>query len=234
MRGRYRTPGSENGRPVHESLRHAYQPPPRPAQPIPRRHQPPAPHSPRPADSLETEPVQHNFEASPAQNYHHRKPRRTLWRKLAVLTVILAVLAGAGVYAYPKYLAPNPFPVNIQENAGLSLLYPAKLPAGYQVDKTSFSLDNGILIYAVTNGDKKMVFTLQKTPANFDFTSFYKQQLSGTQQFRTPFGQATIGKNSNHYLGSLPAGDTWLLLSTNSPQISIDEMSLLLQNLKKY
>lgn len=232
MRDRYRVPGS-NERPVHETLRHAYQPPPRPHAPSPRpHHQSQAPRPPEP--QVQPEPIQRHIEATPAQRQHYKKSKQRIWRKVVIFAAIIAALAGAGVYAYPKYFGPNPFPSNIQQNASLSLLYPAKLPVGYQVDKTSFNLDNGILIYSAANGDKKMVFTLQKTPSNFDFTSFYKQQLSGTQQFQTTYGQATIGKNNGHYLGSLPAGDTWVLLSTNSPAVSIDDMSVALQNLKKY
>jgi hypothetical protein len=235
MRDRYRAPGRDNPppRPVHETLRHAYQPPPRPHAPSRRPHNQPEAQRSQPPPA-EPEPTQRHIEAAPARRQHYKQPKTRLWPNLVVLVVILAALAGAGVYAYPKFFGPNPFPANIQQNAQLSLLYPTKLPAGYQVDKTSFNLDNGILIYSAANGDKKMVFTLQKTPSNFDFTSFYKQQLSGTQQFQTPYGQATIGKNSGHYLGSLPAGDTWVLLSTNSPAVSIDDMSTALQNLKKY
>jgi hypothetical protein len=232
MRSRYRLRGDDE-RPVHEALRHAYQPPPRPhAHSTRPHHQPEAQKPPEP--QVQPEPIQRHIEATPAQRQHYKKPKVRVWRKVVIFAAIIAALAGAGVYAYPKYFGPNPFPANIQQNTKLALLYPSKLPAGYQVDKTSFNLDNGILIYSAANGDKKMVFTLQKTPANFDFTSFYKQQLTGTQQFQTLYGQATIGKNSGHYLGSLPAGDTWVLLSTNSPAVSIDDMSTALQNLKKY
>jgi hypothetical protein len=218
MRSRFKDP-REDERTVHEALRHAYQPPPKASRPSP----PPPPEEPAPAPGP----------AAPPQSYYH-KPKKTAWRKFALLTVILAALAGAGVYAYPKFIAPNPFPASIQHDANLSLLYPAKLPAGYQIDKTSFSLANDILIYTAASGDKKMVFTLQKTPSTFNFDSFYKQQLTGTQQFQTPYGQATVGKNNGHYLGSLPAGDTWLLVSTNSPAVNMDDMSIALQNLKKH
>jgi len=220
MRSRYRLPGDDE-RPVHEALRHAYQPPPRPRRAPPRPTEP----APQPA---------HHVEAIPAQRPHYKKPRSTVWPKLTAAVFILAVLAAAGIYAYPRYINPNPFPANIQHDAHLSLLYPGKLPPGYQVDKTSFSLANDILIYAAVNGGKRIVFTLQKTPSNFDFTSFYKQQLSSTQQFQTPYGQATVGKNGTRYLASLPAGDTWLLLSTSSPAVSIDDMSTVIQSLRKY
>lgn len=224
MRDRYKLPGSEG--PVHESLQHAYNPP-------PRRHQPTnaqRAHAPQ----VQPEPIQHPLQPAPAHPAANYRPKKHILRNLVILATVLAAGAGAVTYAYPKYISPNPFPAQIRQNAEISLLYPTKLPAGYQADKASFSLENNILIYSIADGGKKMVVTLQKTPTNFDFDSFYKQQLTGTQQFQTQYGQATIGKNNGHYLGSLPAGDTWLLISTNSPSVSMDDMSTVLQNLKKY
>jgi len=237
MRNRYRVPGRDDEqrpRPVHETLRHAYQPPPRraPIQPLTphptRTHVPaPQPAVPRP------EPIHHQPEPV-GHHYSHRKPKRRLWRKFAVVIVILAALAAGGVYAYPKYVNANPFSPDIQANAGLALFYPAKLPAGYTIDKKSMNLTNGVVLYAANKGNLRLVFTQQKLPTDLDFTNFYKQQLPGAQQFDTPFGQAVIGKNGDRYLGSLTSGTTWLLLSNNNSSISLDDMSLVMIHLKKY
>ena len=234
MRNRYRMPGQDDGqvpaRPVHETLRHAYQPPPsqsRPA-PIPTQTHLPAPEPPAPPQ----EPA-FPTERPSVRHRPHLQPKR-LWRKLIAVGVVLVLLAVAGLYAYPKYVNANPFPADIRTSSDLSLFYPGKLPAGYTVDKTSINLANGIVIYAASSGDKRLVFTLQKTPPAFDFANFYKQQLTGTQQYQTPYGQATIGKNGNHYLGSLTAGDTWLLLSSSGPGVSLDDMSLVMTHLKRY
>jgi len=234
MRNRYHMPGQDDGqvpaRPVHETLRHAYQPPPsqsRPA-PVPARTHLPAPEPPAPPQ----EPALPTERPTVRHRPHHQTNR--LWRKLIAVGIVLVLLAAAGLYAYPKYVNANPFPADIRTSAGLSLFYPGKLPAGYTVDKASMNLANGIVIYAASSGNKRLVFTLQKTPAAFDFANFYKQQLTGDQQYQTPYGQATIGKNSNHYLGSLTAGDTWLLLSSSGSQVSMDDMSLVMTHLKRY
>jgi len=222
MRNRYRVPGQNDGqnpvRQVHENLRHAYQPPPVPNLPAPRL---------QPAANIINQP-------EPEAHYNLPGQPKRLRPRLTVVFIVLILLATAGVYAYPKYANANPFPAGIRSNAGLSLFYPSKLPAGYTVDKTSINLSNGVLLYSANNGDKRLVFTLQKTPTAFDFANFYKQQLTGDQQYQTPYGQATIGKNSNHYLGSLTAGDTWLLLSSSGSQVSMDDMSLVMTHLKRY
>jgi hypothetical protein len=205
--------------PVHDSLRSAYQPPPDSRQ------------------AGRPEPAHHPVEREPLPAPTHRtakpKSKRKLKRLLTVV-ILLAVLAGGGLYAYPKYAAPNPFSADIQTNAGYGLFYPRKLPAGYTIDKTKINLTNGVVIYAADNNDKRIVFTLQKVPSTFDFDTFYKQQFSATQRIQTAYGQAVIGKNGDRYLGSLTSGSTWLLLSTNSTNVSIDDMSLVMAHLKQY
>jgi hypothetical protein len=115
-----------------------------------------------------------------------------------------------------------------------STLIPTKLPAGYSVDPSSFQYTNGINLFTANKGGQRLIFTIQKTPPTFDFATFYKQQLQNNQQFSTAYGQAAVGRNSGHYLGSLVAGNTWLLLSTNNSQLNADDFSLVLNNLKKY
>lgn len=237
MRDRYRRP-QQNERPAHipEALRHAYQPPPR---------QRPAPTPPRPAARPEPQPqATHHRETLLEDNYdyHHQprpqpaaashKPRRG--RKILAGVIVLAVIAAGGIFAYPRLVQANPFSSDIQTNAGYKLFYPSKLPAGYTIDKTNINLANGVVIYSANNGDKRLVFTMQKTPPNFDFNTFYKQQLSNNQQYQTPYGQAVVGKNSDRFLGSLAAGGTWLLVSTNSQDVSMDDISLVMTHLKQY
>lgn len=170
--------------------------------------------------------------AAPAHPRHHTKKGR--FKKSLIFLVILALLAGGGFFAYWKYYVKNPFPADIRQSAGVDLLYPGQLPAGYKIDPASFQNTNGILIYDADNGDQRLVFTIQKTPGGFDFSSFYKQQFQNIQQISTPFGQASIGINSSRYLGSLNDGDTWLLLSTNSSTVSRDDMSMVMTHLKRY
>jgi hypothetical protein len=147
----------------------------------------------------------------------------------------LAGLGVGGFFGYQKFHVQNPFPEDIRSQSKLDLLYPTKLPDGYTIDRQNISLSNGILIYDATNpSGNRLVFTIQATPANFNFDSFYKQQLTNRQQYDTGFGPAIIGKNSNRSLGSLVDDDTWLLLSTNTPKVTASDMSLVMTHLKQY
>jgi len=228
--------------------------PPNPFQPNPPAYRPPQPAPAPPPDSNTASrtqqphvyhkkhgPKQPNAHQQP-QQFAHPRPRpvkqHRFLRSAVKIFIILAILgglaAGGYLWAYPKYFPHNPFNANIQTNAGMPLLYPNKLPAGFQVDATSMKMANGVVAYAATKGSTRLVFTLQKTPPAFDFGVFYKDQLKNSQQFTTQYGEAIIGRNDNRYLGSLVAGSTWLLLSTNSPDITYDQMSLVMHNLKKF
>lgn len=166
--------------------------------------------------------------------YTRRRPKPKKLKKLVLVILILAVLGGVVWWAYPKYADKNPFPANIQTNAQVMLLYPKTLPAGFEIDANGMHFANGALIYDAKKGDSRLVFTTQKTPPTFDYAAFYQQQLKVTRQFKTDLGEAAIGKPDARYLGSLVAGNTWLLLSTNSPDVSSEDMYQVIANLKKY
>jgi len=238
IRSRYRTPRRDYtagpgrpaaGRPHHNGVEPMFAP--RRPQPTPPAAQPQPRPEPIPQNVQHQHPA-HHVQPAPAQRHIRKKKRWVL--KVIITLIILAGLAGGGLFAYQKFWAPNPFSSDIRQSK-LDLLYPAKLPAGYKVNQQNMSLSNGILIYDATNqAGSRLVFTLQSTPANFDFNAFYKQQLVNNAQYPTNFGTAVIGKNSNRSLGSLVDGDTWLLLSTNSTSVSVNDMALVLKNLKHY
>jgi hypothetical protein len=108
------------------------------------------------------------------------------------------------------------------------------LPPGYIVDKSSIKIANGALTYHADNGRRRLVFTLQDVPTNLDFADFYKAQMKDIHQYTTAYGQAIIGTNDNRRLGSLVSGTSWMLLSTNTSDVTFDDMSLVMSSLKKY
>ncbi len=175
----------------------------------------------------------------PAQAVHqtkskaHKKSKKLL--KILVLLVLVSAAAGAGgLWAYPKYFTPNPFPASIQSNVKIALFYPKKLPASYTVDQSSMNLNNGVVTFRAVNGQKHIVFTLQSVLPGFDFATFYKTQMTSPKIYSTAYGEATIGTNDKRQLGSLAQNNTWLILSTNSSDVSASDMALIMTNLKKF
>jgi hypothetical protein len=237
MRQRYRLPRKDYGLPavpaakpapkplapepaslVPDSIKHAYQPPPAPAH-----HQAVKP---KPSPPVAAQPAVHRPKARPK--------KRRLLKKLLVTALVLGLLGGASAWAYPKYVHKNPFPADIRSKATIALFYPSKLPAGYTINSNSIHLDSGVLTYAATNGDKRIVFTTQPAPTGFDFQAFIQKYLKNIQPVSTTYGQGFIGQSQDRSLGSMVSGNSWFILSTNNAQISQDNLRLIISNLKKY
>ncbi len=216
LRARYRVNRGDYNAPVHRA--------PRP----PVHHQPARPHN-----HTTTAPRPEIESAHPVVP-HQKGPKRKLFRKVIIVLVILGILGGAAAWAYPKYMDKNPFPANIQSSAQVQLFYPSKMPAGFKIEPSSMHFTNGAFIYDAKNADKRLVFTLQKTPPTYNYSSFYGQDLKNLKELTSPYGKAVVGKYQDRYLGSLVSGNTWLLLSTNNTSVSADDMSLIISNLKKY
>ena len=148
---------------------------------------------------------------------------------------VLAAIGAAAVVVFPKNSTPtNPFSQNIKSSANFNLYYPTQLPDGYSIKSSSIQLKDGVLTYAATRADLRIVFTMQAVPANFNFQSFYQQYLKNTQQFHTAYGQAVMGNIQNRVLSSMTDGKTWFILSDNSPNVSGGELRLIMNSLKQY
>lgn len=163
-----------------------------------------------------------------------RRRGRGIFKKLFIFLLVLVFLTAAGYFGYLYKQKQTIVPANIKKEASIPILYPNKLPAGYKIDKNSFSVTQGNLItyYAADTNNNKMVFTVQAKPSNFDFAKFYAQGLTNTNKFTTPLGEGVIGKASGRLVGSLTTGNTWVLISSNSNSVTADKIQYALQNLK--
>lgn len=84
---------------------------------------------------------------------------------------------------------------------------------GFSLVKNSVSFNGEVLVLTMENNTgKKLIFTQQKTPSNFDINS-----LQGDKEFKTPYGQAFITDGNGRTTGALFTDDgTWILI--NAPQ----------------
>ena len=186
----------------------------------------------------------HHHQTPPSHHTHTTQPVHTgrvvrrprIGLKMVVIIAVAALLIGvAGFMALPKNsTSKNPFSQSIKSSANFKLYYPAKLPDGYTIKSSSIQLKDGVLTYAATRADLRIVFTMQAVPDNFNFKAFYQQYLKNTQQFHTPYGQAVMGNIQNRVLSSMTDGKTWFILSDNSPNVSGGELRLIMDNLKQY
>jgi hypothetical protein len=221
----------------------------RPRYRTPKQSRRPAPPSdrltnPKPAGVAAHKPIQNipdklqpraiSFE--PAHPANRKYKKRRLLKIFLIVIVLVGVGATGKIWAYPKLVrhTHTPFSTAILSKVSFPVFYPERLPGGYVVDTYSMQATQNGLVYNANNESSRLVFTQQKVPAGFDFTSFYSKHLTDITQFDTAYGQATIGKNDDRNLGSLVTDKTWLLLTTNSRQPSVSDMSLILKNLKQY
>jgi hypothetical protein len=192
-------------------------------------------HDSKPPPINQAPPIKHQPVSLTPPVHHRPKTKRSKKFKMLIILLILAALGIAGkLLIFPRYSQTNPFSPAIQSSLNIPLFYPQKMPKGYLVDHLSFRTTSNEVVFNANHASSRLVFTQQKIPAGFDFNVFYAQHLTNTTVFSTPYGSVVVGKNDNRTLGSLISDKTWLLLTTNSQQPSVDDMSLVLKNLKRY
>lgn len=155
-------------------------------------------------------------------------------RRILIITSILVLLAGlGGAYWYFAKNLVSPIPALIKASAAFPILYPTKLPAGFNIDSSKFSESKDSVIYSAANtAGQEIAFTVQPRPTSFDFNKFYSQVLSNSTVFTTTVGQAAIGQANGRLLGSIYTDQSWLLVSSASQQIQSSDLRLILDNLK--
>jgi hypothetical protein len=156
-------------------------------------------------------------------------PRRRWPIRLLIGFVVLAAVAAGGYY---MKLPRNPIPPEVSSQVKFPLYYPAKLPQGYNLDKSSFRGTSQVVFYqAVSSGGaQKIFFSLQPRPADFNFDDFYFKKLSDTTDITTPNGKATIGVYNQGIFGSLVTTKTWVIV-TSTDETAQSQVQEILKNM---
>lgn len=161
----------------------------------------------------------------------HKK--RTL-RMMAGIVVLL--IAGIGLGLWLATLNNNVAkpPSDIVRQAGFPIYMPGKLPGNYQVDVHSFMLTESVLVFRAQDGTGGVItFTEQKKPKDFDFDTFYKQQMKNTQTVNGTQFPSIAGENisGDARMVSVITDDTWIVASSQS-SLSIENMHVIAQDIK--
>lgn len=155
--------------------------------------------------------------------------RRRLMRlpiALAFIPLVLVALCGIVLW-YAVLRHPNPFPPTIHA-AKYSLFYPRVLPPGFYIDKNSFEQTSAVTTYTIVyGGDKKLIFTMQPKPSNFNFEDFHKEG----KRLNSPIGQAYAGAVNERTVVSIPTDNSWLLISVPS-EIKTSDLQKVLSGLE--
>lgn len=192
----------------------------------------------------ETEsPTSDTLNSLPLPNLAHPvakpvKQRRRGRAKIVITSVTLCLLMAAGgglaVYQYNNQSKLPTIPAAIATKAEMPILYPERLPDGYQIVKSSFNVttSNVVAFYAEDKSGHRLNFTIQARPANFDFEKFYTQIISNATRFNTSIGEAAVGKANGHLLGSLATTQSWALVTGNNDSVGATNIQTALNSLK--
>ena len=159
-----------------------------------------------------------------SKRFLQRIPR---WLIIVVVTVI--ALGSASLYYYIKSNSNTlPYPINKQtaQTLGFNIYYPNQklLPAGYTLNKNSFSYTNQTIIYTVSSGTSSLVFSVQAKPSTAQIKDFYSKNMPLNTTQSTKIGAATIGAVNGQTLVSLPTNtNAWLLITAPS---DVDQQTL--------
>lgn len=163
-----------------------------------------------------------------------RKRRPTPSKKLSIFFIAVLAVSISGIYWHISRADKSPFPQSVRAETTFPLYYPKPLPAEWAIVPTSFYFSQGVAGYRIKGPSGSINITIQTTPRDFDFTTFYTKKLTNTSLISTPLGEGAIGKADNSFLvGSLTIGSTWILAAPSANTVLQPDIQFVLNHLTK-
>ncbi|HSW79002.1 MAG TPA: hypothetical protein VLF88_03250 [Candidatus Babeliales bacterium] len=172
--------------------------------------------------------------------YNHKTSHFRL-KKLLLFSLLLAGLVGlAGGLLIYRQTHQSPVPPNIQKAVKFPVYYPdpKKLPVGYQLSLSSFSLPRPDVVVYTLNSDsgQKLNISVQSKPDDSVIQNFNSKAIPLRREYHTKFGLAQIGAYQNaqpQTIASLPTDDNVWIIVTAPANINQAELKQILSSLKK-
>jgi hypothetical protein len=145
-----------------------------------------------------------------------RPKRRTIF--LSAALVLAALGFSMGIFVASQAEKKVSVPAGIAEQVLFPVYLPAPLPGTYQTTKKSFRVTEGALLFSVSSESGKQIhFAEQAKPDGFDFSGFYKEQLTQTKKLQgTPY-TSVLGKTQKQgLLLSVITDETWLIITSST------------------
>ena len=154
---------------------------------------------------------------------------------LVIFSAMTAVAVATSRHGQPEEPGANPFSASQIASAGFTLYYPAKLPAGYTLDRDALAHEQQQIINMRLGDPNNATITVieQKTPQGFNYQTLYKT-FAGRSETKTKNGTVTSGTidDGRTYLSSLVTKDgSWLLMSSAEP-LPEKDLKLIFDNFK--
>lgn len=107
----------------------------------------------------------------------------------------------------------------VSDQLKFKVYMPNKLPDRYKIDPNSFKIDEDTLIFKATDGLHSITFTEQQRPPDFDFDTFYAEQVEEIRTIDEAAFPAVYGKSilNGSKMISVVTDDVWVLATTTAP-----------------
>ncbi len=149
----------------------------------------------------------------------------------------MLVAAGFGIGLWLASLGGKDLiiPKSIKEEVSFPIYVPGRLPGNYQVNADSFTLNEATLIFSATDAaGSRIVFTEQPRPQDFNFDTFYKEQLKDPEILSDVPFPSVVGKTKEQTMVlSIVTPETWIMASTNSP-LGVNDLKTIAEHVKRH
>lgn len=157
------------------------------------------------------------------------KKSRPTHRTKVVFIGTITLLAISTIYTLKLWQETTStiIPASIARQALFPLYIPGKLPKGYVVQKSSFTIQNGVVVYAAINSHgEHIAITEEATPQGFNFTNFYQTDLQSPKSIiGTPYPTVIGMFQDTDRLMSILTPNTWILINSPGAHASENDLS---------
>ena len=145
--------------------------------------------------------------------------KRTVFVAVAIATIVFVTAVSLYMINRSSPSAAR-VPDVVSETVLFPIYMPAKLPAGYTIDPTSYNSSQGVLLFVASNQkNQKIIFTEQPKPQEFDIPAFYQKSLTDPRSVPRSTYPSIIGKSDKDtWLLSVQADTTWIIVTTKIPK----------------
>lgn len=181
--------------------------------------------------------------AEPAEHTGSRSDKKILLG-LTLCILLGAVLVGGffGVRLIRRSAKPeSPVPTSISSGVSFPIYYPdeKKLPSGYSLDQSSFSVQQKGVLYRVNKDSSiKLTFSVQAKPVDSEIQNFYTNIIPLRNHLLSSLGPVEVGAYNNkgtiQSVISIPISTdpTWVII-TGPQDLAEDDIKQIVESLKK-
>lgn len=150
-----------------------------------------------------------------------KKSTKKRWLSSLVLLIALGILGfGIGIWL-SSFKSPGiEVPLAVSQKIDFPTYLPSKLPKNYKINNASFTIDEGTLVFSATDGvGGQITFSEQRRPSDFNFESFYKDEIKGARAINNaPFPSVGgVNKISENEIISVVTDDVWIIVTSSIP-----------------